>query len=76
MMGISYQKLYSYGVNELVGCIHIQRNMAKRYFMRIIVSVHEAYLLFSALIQPPHHALPVQLGTVRRARGERRPPVQ
>jgi len=34
--------------------------MAKRYFMRIIVSVHEAYLLFSALIQPPHHALPVK----------------
>lgn len=28
--------------------------------MRIIVSVHEAYLLFSTLIQPPHHALPVK----------------
>ena len=28
--------------------------------MRIIVSVHEAYLLFSTLIQPPHHAFPVK----------------
>lgn len=28
--------------------------------MRIIVSVHEAYLLLSTLIQPPHHALPLK----------------
>lgn len=44
-------------VNELAD---IPRNRAKRYFMRIIISVHEAYLLFSTLIQPPHHALPVK----------------
>lgn len=30
--------------------------------MRIIVSVHEAYLLLSTLIQPPLRALPVKHG--------------